>query len=190
MAFSTTLAVLAPTPAWRAWARQRAAAEATSSRIAWASRSEMPAGLRQFQQVAARRRAPFSGDGHGVLTSWAGRENEIVGGRQLPVAFVGHTEGEVFHVIVPVVRQHVEDHPTVAFQNVLVISGQDPRHLEELAVVAARDAEVGVDQITEGVHVEAAVALAIKPLDPEEPFSLRPSRRAGWAALRFPLLSP
>ena len=87
MAFPTTLAVFSPTPASRAWARQRAAAEATSSRIAWASRPEMSRRTRQLQQVASPGRPTFSGDGHGVLPAGAGSEDEIVGRRQLPVAF-------------------------------------------------------------------------------------------------------
>src|SRR6185369_13149316 len=132
--------------------------------------------VRQLQKMAARRGAPFSGDGHGVLARGAGGEDEVVGGRQCPASFGGQPEGEVLYVIVPVVRQDVEGHPAVALQDVRMILRQDARRLQKLAVVAARDAEVGVDEVAEGVHVDpgqpAAGASFRLFLAPEGPLNL------------------
>src|SRR5262249_19907125 len=135
---------------------------------------------RELQQVAPRRRPALAGDGQGVLAARAGGEEEVVGRGEGPVAAGRHAEGEDLHVDVEVTRANAAGHPAVGLQLGGMAPGEDPGHLEELAVVGARDAEVGLDQIAEGVDVEALVAVAVEALDAEEP----PPPRRGEEARR------
>ena len=72
-------------------------------------------------------------------------------------------------MVVPIVRQHIENHQPVDLTHLNLVSCQQARHLVYFLIVEARHTKVCADQVCQAVHVEPAPPLAIKPSDPEEP---------------------
>ena len=66
---------------------------------------------------------------------------------------------EVLGVVVAIVGYHVEQHQPKGPQEVGMVAGEGLRDLEHVGVVGRRDAKVGVDQVGEGVHVNATIGI-------------------------------
>src|SRR5687768_17282797 len=82
------------------------------------------------EAVLSRWPDSFAIDRHSVLPAGTLSEAEVVCRRQPPISLVVHDEGEVLRMIIAVVGDDVEDHPSKHLHHVSVVACEGGRDLE------------------------------------------------------------
>lgn len=119
------------------------------------------------QHVTLRGAGGLAGHGHGVLAAGALRKYDVVRGREPPLAGTVHEVGEVLHVVVAVVREHVEGHAPERLLRLPIILSQGHRRLQEALVFHRGYAVTRVKKAAQRVHVQPQDSLTVEALRAE-----------------------
>ena len=85
------------------------------------------ASLRQLHHMAALDVQTLTTNIHLVLTTWTLAVSQVKTRRQLPLALRVHAESQIFGVVIPVVKQHIEDSALKRFLHLALIARDHAR---------------------------------------------------------------
>ena len=75
-------------------------------------------------------------------------------------------------MVIPVVNGKVKDRPRKHLHYRLMVASQDAGHFQKIRIVTTRNAVIGMNEVAEGVDVNAPMMLAVKTLDSEKTLTI------------------